>query len=80
MHPANISNLSEVANSIFEIMLPGIQINYVDQNGKVVETAQISGKVGDKVITNKYAGTEVKLDGVEYIVLRQADILAKVED
>ena len=36
-------------------------------------------KVGDKVITNKYAGTEVKLDGVEYIVLRQADILAKVE-
>ncbi len=36
--------------------------------------------VGDKVITNKYAGTEVKLDGVEYIVLRQADILAKVED
>ena len=37
-------------------------------------------KVGDKVITNKYAGTEVKLDGVEYIVLRQADILAKVED
>ena len=36
--------------------------------------------VGDKVITNKYAGTEVKLDGTEYIVLRQADILAKVED
>ena len=36
--------------------------------------------VGDKVITNKYAGTEVKLDGCEYIVLRQADILAKVED
>lgn len=36
--------------------------------------------VGDKVITNKYAGTEVKLDGVEYIVLRQSDILAKVED
>ncbi len=37
-------------------------------------------KIGDKVITNKYAGTEVKLDGTEYIVLRQADILAKVED
>ncbi len=36
--------------------------------------------IGDKVITNKYAGTEVKLDGTEYIVLRQADILAKVED
>lgn len=35
--------------------------------------------VGDKVITNKYAGTEVKLGDKEYIVLRQADILAIVE-
>lgn len=34
--------------------------------------------VGDKVITSKYAGTEVKLDGVEYLVLRQSDILAKL--
>ena len=36
-------------------------------------------KVGDKVITNKYAGTEVKLDGVEYTILKQSDILATVE-
>ena len=36
-------------------------------------------KVGDKVITSKYAGTEVKLDGVEYSVVRQSDILAIVE-
>ena len=36
-------------------------------------------KVGDKVITSKYAGTEVKLDGVEYNVVRQSDILAIVE-
>lgn len=35
--------------------------------------------VGDKVIYSKYAGTEVKLDGVEYIVVRQNDILAIVE-
>ena len=35
--------------------------------------------VGDKVITSKYAGTEVKLGEQEYIVLRQADILAIVE-
>ncbi len=34
--------------------------------------------VGDKVITSKYAGTEVKLDGQEYTILRQSDILAKV--
>ena len=36
-------------------------------------------KPGDKVITSKYAGTEVKLDGVEYSVVRQSDILAIVE-
>lgn len=35
--------------------------------------------VGDRVIYSKYAGTEVKLDGVEYIVVRQNDILAVVE-
>ncbi len=35
--------------------------------------------VGDKVIMSKYAGTEVKLDGEEYIILRQGDILAKID-
>ena len=34
---------------------------------------------GQKVIYSKYAGTEVKLDGVDYIVVRQSDILAIVE-
>ena len=36
-------------------------------------------KVGDKVIYSKYAGTEVKMDGVEYTIVRQSDILAIVE-
>ena len=36
-------------------------------------------KVGDKVIYSKYAGTEVKLDGEEMIIVRQSDILAVVE-
>ena len=36
-------------------------------------------KVGDKVITSKYSGTEVKMDGVEYTIVRQSDILAIVE-
>ncbi len=36
-------------------------------------------KVGDKVITSKYSGTEIKLDGAEYIIVRQGDILAIVE-
>ena len=36
-------------------------------------------KVGDKVIYSKYAGTEVKIDGQEIIIVRQSDILATVE-
>ncbi len=36
-------------------------------------------KVGDKVITSKYSGTEVKCDGQEYNIVRQSDILAIVE-
>ena len=36
-------------------------------------------KVGDKVITSKYSGTEIKLDGEEYTIVRQSDILAIVE-
>ena len=36
-------------------------------------------KVGQKVIYSKYAGTEVKLDGEEFIIVRQSDILAVVE-
>ena len=35
-------------------------------------------KVGDKVITSKYAGTEIKFDGTEYTILKQSDVLAIV--
>ncbi len=44
--------------------------------GKEVE---MTVKVGDKVILSKYAGTEVKFDGEECIIVRQSDILAIVE-
>lgn len=37
-------------------------------------------KVGDKVIYSKYAGTEVKLDDEEFIIVKQNDIVAIVED
>ena len=37
-------------------------------------------KIGDKVLISQYAGTTVKLDGVENIIVRQGDILAIVED
>lgn len=46
-------------------------------DGKEVEM-QVA--VGDKVIYSKYAGTEVKLEGEEFIVVRQNDIVAKVVD
>lgn len=36
-------------------------------------------KAGQKVITSKYSGTEVKVDGEEYTIVRQSDILAVVE-
>ena len=36
-------------------------------------------KAGDKVIYSKYAGTEVKIDDVDYIIVRHSDILAIVE-
>ena len=36
-------------------------------------------KAGDKVVLSKYAGTEIKLDGEEYTIVRQSDILAIVE-
>ena len=48
----------------------------VDENGKKIEM-QI--KKGDKVITSKYSGTEVKYEGIEYIIVRHSDILAIVE-
>ncbi len=36
-------------------------------------------KIGDKVIYSKYAGTEVKLDGQEFMIVRQNDILAVIQ-
>ena len=49
--------------------------------GGVIDGKEVSMYVvaGQKVIYSKYAGTEVKLDGQEYIILRQNDILAVVE-
>ncbi len=49
--------------------------------GKVADNGQrvdMDVKVGDAVLFNKYAGTEVKIDGVEYLVMREDDILAVI--
>ncbi|MBQ9106483.1 MAG: co-chaperone GroES [Clostridia bacterium] len=47
-----------------------------DDDGNVIP---MSIKVGDKVITGKYTGTEIKVDGTEYIIVRESDVLAVVE-
>ena len=47
-----------------------------DDNGQLIP---MEVKVGDRVITGKYTGTEVKKDGAEYTIVKQGDILAIVE-
>ena len=50
--------------------------------GGLVDGKQVDMTVskGQKVIVSKYSGTEVKIDDVEYIIVKQGDILATVED
>jgi len=51
-------------------------------NGKLLDSGQriaIDLKAGDKVLFGKYAGTEIKLDGEEYLILREDDVLGVVE-
>jgi chaperonin GroES len=50
--------------------------------GKVLDNGKrttLEVKVGDRVLFAKYAGTEVKLDGEEYLILRESDIMGIVE-
>jgi chaperonin GroES len=50
--------------------------------GKVLENGtrqEMELKVGDKIIYSRYAGTEIKIKGVEYLILRQDDVLALVQ-
>ena len=49
--------------------------------GGVVDGKEVTMhvKVGDRVLISRYAGNEVKVDGIEYTILRQDDILAIVE-
>ena len=71
------------------IVLPG-QAQEKPQQAEVIAVGPggvVDGKevkmevtVGDKVIYSKYSGTEVKLDGEEYIIVKQSDILAIVTE
>ncbi len=46
------------------------------EDGKIVA---MDLKVGDRVLFSKYAGTEVKIDGVEHLIMREEDILGVIE-
>jgi chaperonin GroES len=48
----------------------------IDDNGKRVP---IEIKKGDRILFGKYAGTEIKLDGIEHIIMREDDILGVIE-
>jgi chaperonin GroES len=51
-------------------------------NGKLLDNGQriaIDLKAGDRILFGKYAGTEIKLDGDEYLILREDDVLGVVE-
>ena len=66
------------------IVLPG-QAQEKPQQAEVVavgpggKEVKMEVAVGDKVIYSKYSGTEVKMDGTEYIIVKQNDILAIVK-
>ncbi len=52
-------------------------------NGKVLEDGKVRPldiKAGDRVLFSKYAGTEIKLDGEEHLIMREEDILGVIED
>jgi chaperonin GroES len=52
-------------------------------DGKTLETgkkAPLTVKPGDKILFGKYSGTEIKIDGVEHLIMREEDVLAIVED
>lgn len=50
-------------------------------SGELIEGKRVplELKIGDKVLYSKYAGTEVKLDGEEFLILRQNDVLAVIQ-
>ena len=68
-----LTSAAQEKPEVYEVIVVGPG-GMVDGNEVKMEV-----KAGDKVITGKYSGTSVKLDGEEYTIVRQSDILAIVE-
>ena len=59
-----------------EAEVVAVGVGKIDDDG---ERQAMELKVGDRILISKYGGTEVKLDGVEHLILREDDVLAVVE-
>ena len=68
-----LTSAAQEKPQIFEVIAVGPG-GFIDGN-----EVEMTVEPGDKVITGKYTGTEVKIDGVEYTIVRQADVLAIIE-
>lgn len=68
-----LANSSKEKTQIAEVIEVGPGKNI---DGKI---QQVAVKKGDNVIVSKYAGTEVKYEGVDYIIVKQEDVLAIVD-
>ena len=63
------------------VVIKTVEVEETTKGGLVDGTeVKMTVKVGYKVLTSKYSGTEVKVDGEECTIVRQSDILAVVED
>lgn len=68
-----LSSAAQEKPQVYEVIAVGPG-GFVDGN-----EVEMTVEPGDKVITGKYSGTEVKVDGEELVIVRQQDILAIVE-
>ena len=68
-----ITSKSEEKSQIAQVLKVG---EGIDSEGKKVE---ICVKEGDKVVLNQYAGTTIKYEGEEYVIVKESDILAIAE-
>jgi chaperonin GroES len=84
-----IKRLEEEPTSAGGIIIPGSAAEKPSKGevvavgpGKLMDNGQVhavSLKVGEKILFGKYAGTEVKVDGAEYVVMREDDVMGVLE-
>jgi len=68
-----LANVDKEKSQIAEVVAVGLGGNVEGNN------IEMDVKVGDKVIINKYAGTEIEYEGQEYLIIKQYDILAIID-